>query len=568
MESQRYSLPKGGRRWLALVIGIYVISLLVTRPDTYIDSFNYATNIVDQRMGTADPARDPFWDFGHALWRPMGYLLYICIGGPLTGMFDGNQTFAAATSLIVWSIAGALVAAVFLYLLVARLSGSAWAAGLATIGFVSTHAVMNFKLTGCAYSAGIGCQAAGFYYLYTALQERRTRLPRALAAGVFLGLSVSIWFPFVLPLPGYLCFALLWRDETTEPRLGARVRLLAGASIAAAAVVAAVYLPVMAFRGIRTVEQFRQWMEASRYGIQPTRGFARMLFSIPRGFLLLKTDNGILKRVLLHDPGDRPPMADILSAAWKPVAVYVVLTVLALRLRSSDWGRRMLAFLGAAAIPLLIFAAFLFDPSPPERYLGIFPLLFTSIGLVFARQPLARASRIVFFLFIGAMMAANSWAMWRFRPETGEAGTIARLESVNRQASKNDLILVPSWLDDGLRFVDSQPFHRASRFRLNLQPGVALGSVHSTHWRPPVSEAILATWQRGGRVWISRRLIQEKPAPAWWIENDESRVRWADVSGFYRAFDTANPVGSEDGFLELERSPRNETLLQQATGQR
>lgn len=564
MEPRQYPLPWDWRRWLALAIAVYLLSLFLTRPDTYIDSFNYAKHIVDHATGSIDPVHDPFWDFGHALWRPMGYLLYTCFGGPLTALFDGNRIFAAAASLIVWSIAGALLAVVFLFLLIARLSGRAGIAALVTVGFVSTHAVMNFKLAGCAYSAGIGCQVMALYCLYTALQVRSTALRRALAAGLSLGLSVAIWFPFVLTVPGYLCFALLWRDRTTDSPFAVRWRLLAAACLAAAGVVAAVYLPVMAFRKIGTIGQFREWMESSRYGIQPTRGFARMLFGIPRGFFALGADNSVLKRVLLHVPGDRIRLADIVQAIWKPMAVYLTLAVMLWHLRASDWGRRMLVCLAATAVPIFIFAAFLFDPSPPERYLGIFPLMFAAIGTILARQPSAHSGRIVFPLFIAAMMTANSWALWRFRSEPGEAGTIARLESVNRQATRNDLILVPSYQDDGLAFTGSRPFHPASRFFANLQIGAVVGSKDSLNWRRSIAAQILGAWQRGGAVWLSSRLIRQTPSPAWWIEGDESRVGWADISAFYRALDVANPVGGEDGFLELERSPRNRILLRQA----
>ena len=315
VDSKHNDLPQDWRRWLVVVIGFCVISLLVTRPDTYIDSFSYAKHIVDHRGGAVDPSSDPFWDFGHALWRPMGYLVYILAGGPLTAMFGGNQIFAAAASLIVWSIAGALLAAVFLYLLVARLTGRPDIAALVTIGFVSTHAVMNFQLTGCAYLAGISCQVAALYYLYTSLQVRHKALRRAMVAGVLLGFSVSIWFPFILLLPGYLCFALLWRDQTTELPFAARLRLLAAACLAVAVVVAAVYLPVMTFRQIRTVSQFKQWKEANRYGIQPTRGFARMVFGVPHGFLWLGEGNSVLKQALLHPHGARGATADVLRAA-------------------------------------------------------------------------------------------------------------------------------------------------------------------------------------------------------------------------------------------------------------
>ncbi len=78
-----------------------------------------------------------------------------------------------------------------------------------------------------------------------------------------------------------------------------------------------------------------------------------------------------------------------------------------------------------------------------------------------------------------------------------------------------------------------------------------------------MSKTMLAAWRRGGRVWISRRLMQPKPSPAWWIEGDDSRVRWADVFAFYGSLEYANPAGGEDGFLELQPSPSNETRLQQ-----
>ena len=76
-------LPSGWRLWLAIAAGTYVLILLCTRPDTYIDSFNYAKHIVDHKQGALPPSLDPFFDFGHPLWRPMGYLVYICFGNLL-----------------------------------------------------------------------------------------------------------------------------------------------------------------------------------------------------------------------------------------------------------------------------------------------------------------------------------------------------------------------------------------------------------------------------------------------------------------------------------------------------
>lgn len=561
MDSRRHSLPADWRLWLTVALGAYLVSLLVTRPDTYIDSFNYAKHIVDHRAGLLDAAHDPFWDFGHALWRPMGYFVYACFGGVLGAMFGGNEIFAAAAALIFWSIAGGLLSVVFLYLLVARLTGHAAAAAVASLGMIFSHALMNFKLAGCAYSAGIGCQIAGFYFLYQAVQPETGARWRALAAGAFLGLSVAIWFPFVLPLPGYLCFTLLWKDETTALRPMERLRLVGLAFLGGGAVALSVYLPVMAFRQIRSVGQFRQWVEASRYGIQVTRGFYRVLFSIPRGFFLLGTDNNIMKRVLLRVPGTPISPADVFSAVWKPVAVYLTLAVVSFRLSTSDRGRCLLVCLAAAGIPLILFAALLFDPAPPERYFGAFPFLFCAIGVIWAMGTQVRFSRGVLATFIVAMALYNGWGMWRFRQTPSEDRIVARLESLNAHLTNNDLVLVPSFQDDTLRFIDNRPFHPASRFRLTFEVAVPIGSVYSAHWQPHKAAEILRSLSNGRRVWISSRLLQEVPSPEWWIEGDENRVRWADVAAFYRSLTQTNPVGDEDGFVEVERSFQNEETV-------
>jgi hypothetical protein len=567
VDSRQQSLPADWRLWLTVSLGAYLFTLLVTRPDTYIDTFNYAKHIVDHRAGLLDAANDPFWDFGHPLWRPLGYFVYLCFGGVLGAMFGGNQILAAGAALIVWSIAGGLFCVVFLYLLVARLTGQAVAAAVASLGMIFCHSLMNFKLSGCAPALGIGCQIAGFYFLYQALQPETGAQWRALVAGAFLGLSVALWFPFVLPLPGYLCFALLWKDETTELGPVERLKLMGFGVLGGTAVVLGVYVPVMAFRQIHSVAQFQHWVEASRYGIEVSRGFSRVLFSIPRGFFLLGGDNTTLKRVLLRVPGTPISPADVFSALWKPAAVYLTLAVVAFRLSTSDWGRRLLICLAAAWIPLILFAALLFDPSPPERYLGAFPFLFCAFGVIWAMGSQARFSRGLLAIFIAAMALYNTWEMWRFRPVPNEDRIVARLDSLNAQLTSNDLVLVPSYLDDTLRFIDSQPFHPASRFRFDFKGAVPLGTVYAAHWQPYKATDILQTFSNGGRVWISSRLLQRVPSPEWWIEGDENRVRWADVTVFYSSLSETNRLGDKDGFVEVERSSQNEETLRRIANQ-
>lgn len=563
---QKHSpLPSGWRLWLAIAAGTYVLILLCTRPDTYIDSFNYAKHIVDHKQGVLPPSLDPFFDFGHPLWRPMGYLVYVCFGNLLASGFGGNQIFAAAGALIAWSLLGGAIATIFLYLLLARLTSKAWVAGVGAMGFLSTHAIMNFSRTGTAYMAGAACQIVGLYAIHRAIRDDRFSTRNTIAVGILLGLSIGIWFPFVLSVPGLLCYALIWREDPAPLDWRARLRFALWICAGVAVVVIVVYTSVMAAHHISSVDGARQWMAASRYQISPTKGFARMLFSIPRSFFILGTGNTVWKRFLLRAPGDSVGVWEILGAGlWKLAGVYLVFGALVLTLRKSGWGRRLLICLAATALPLAIFAAFLFDPAPPERYMAIFPLLFAAIALTLAREPAGAFTRGLLMVFLGSMLAANGISMRRFGSDAQYAATMARLESVNRQATAKDLIFVPTFLDEAAKFIDARPFDPASRFRLCLTIGIPTGSSQVVAWQDNLAKAVFETWRGGGRVWISSRFLPPTPSPQWWIEGDESRVKWPDVPLFFHKLELVNPVGGADGFLELARSARNEELLRSA----
>ncbi len=559
-------LPPNWRRWLLAALCFYLLILLGTRPAFYLDSFNYAKHIVDHGSGLVAPERDPFFDFGHALWRPMGYLLVRLTDPLLGGFFGGNQVFAAATALIGWSVLGGFASVTFLFYFLARLTGRPWIAAVTVAGFACTNAVMNYSQTGTAYMAGAACQIMGLYALHVAIQQDRLTPGRAALSGLLLGMSVCIWFPFCLSIPGVLCYGLVWREGCQQADTRRRVRFVLLCSLAIAALLIPVYASVMALRRIDNLAAARAWAIESRYQISPTRGFARMLFSVPRSFFFLGSDSLIWKRYLLRNAADPVSLLDVArTGIWKLAGVYVLFAALVLKLRGSLWGRHLLLCLAVTALPLVLFAAFLFDPSPPERYMAVFPFLFAALALTMARHPRSSLGRILTPLFFVAMLASNGAAMYRygFAPEAAEAA--ARLESVNEHVSPRDVVLVTTFFDDAVTFTDARPFHPASRNRLTLFVTVPTGTLRILAWKRYAAEAVLGAWSRGGQAWVSHRLLGSRPSPKWWVEGDENRLNWSEVPAFFQRLSFAQPVGGEDGFSILVRSGPNEQFLRSLT---
>jgi hypothetical protein len=86
--------------------------------------------------------------------------------------------------------------------------------------------------------------------------------------------------------------------------------------------------------------------------------------------------------------------------------------------------------------------------------------------------------------------------------------------------------------------------------------------LRGQRFRQVCAAEVANAWQHGGDVWISRRLIAERPLPEWdWVEGDTAGVGWRDLSGYYRQFATDAETGGADGFLRIAADPENRLLL-------
>lgn len=81
-------------------------------------------------------------------------------------------------------------------------------------------------------------------------------------------------------------------------------------------------------------------------------------------------------------------------------------------------------------------------------------------------------------------------------------------------------------------------------------------------WREDFAQRVLATWQRGGAVWLPERVFHSQPNPDWnWVEGDDARVKWTDLPTFFSQLEIGPMVGGEDGFALLQNSPKNQQVL-------
>jgi hypothetical protein len=420
--------------------------------------------------------------------------------------------------------------------------------------------VVNYTATGTAYMAGGAFQFAGLYLLFRAIQENRLTLWRGLAAGLLLGASVAIWFPYCLSIPGLLCFGLLWPDARGV-NLRTRIRFLLPAVAGVALVLAAAYVPVMAAANVHSVAGARDWAARNRYGIEPNRGYVRMIAGIPRSFFYLGQDTVAWKRLAFRGAGNRASVAEAMaSGLWKAAIVYLVLGWLAVWLMRRH--RTLLVCLLVNAAPVLFFAAFLFDPGPPERYYPVFPLLFLGFACVMAEPGPSLVGRGVPVAFFAVMLLVNGAAMWRFDGNRGLEDAAARLGSLEAHVTPNDWILVASTPDSINRFVGARPFDPLSRVRYQIYSAIPIGTVRMNTWQRDLADLAFDSWRRGGHIWVSMRMLAASPRPEWgWVEGDDQRISWPAVPKFFERLELLPPVGGADGFAELAPSEPNRKLL-------
>ena len=546
-------------RAVAPFLLVYLLVMFFTEPAYLSDTVRYMNEIQNHRAHLVAASRDPYWDFGHLAWRPLVNMVYGAGGGAVQKLLgvDGRQ--ALAWLMIALNIVATLAAALLLWSLLKN-RANAVAAWMASVAFLCTNTVLDYSRSGSSYIPGLACLLLALRLLQLAHSREHGggASPPAAVAGVSLGAAVLFWFPYVLSLPAAILYAMYAR----APWPPSRVKLAAIAVMFCGLTVALAYAAVVHQRQIQTLAGFKEWVSSSSNNWSQTDKVKRAVSGIPRSFLDLGDDTLLLKRYLFHDPYTPVGMGRVLFAAGtiKILLFYLYAGVLVWMLWKQPGGRGMLFLLAAGSMPVVIFAVTLFEPGSTERYLPAYPFFFLAAACALAGGGAYRVlhwSMVVFL--IGVLCAGNLYDKASWRGAASYRAFLQRKNALEAQAQPDSMIAVINFWDPlyqfpALRLLDSQ----AQTHNLWIYDVIEVANTRVFHWREEFAANVEARWSHGRQVWLSNRLLADKPLPEWkWVEGDTGRVKWTAVRDFFRSFDVAAGAGGADGFVLVSQDPRN-----------
>ena len=554
------------RRYTAVALA-YVLATALTDAAFMGDTPGYTRAILTYEHGGAYIWDNPFWEFGHLLWRPLGWLAFHSLR-PLVALFVGGDERLQVTLALMWLnwLAG-LVCVLLVRRLCARVSDRAWVCTLVTLIFIAAHAFLNYAQTGCAYVPGLALLLLGLCLLARgstqseelhADDEHAPRTGELLAAGACLAGAICLWFPYVLAVPAALA---LPATLGVAHRRAFRAAALAAVACAAACVL--LYGAVLAHLGIYDLAHLKAWMAAAGHGYHRT-GLARMLFGLARSFMHMGQEGILFKRFLLHDPYNPVTLRQLFGASlWQLAIFYLTAAGLTLRLLLSRDGRRTFALLAIACAPVFAFALVIFEGGMPERYLPLFPFICLALALNEDARRRPAFFKYLALVFATALVVANARALAKPVLARQQAMVAARLADLPARARPHSVVAVIHLQDELAEFYFNYPFHPLNRRgQLEVYNVLEPGAARIVTWRADFARTAQTAWAAGGDVWLSRRFFAPRPQAEWnWVEGDERRVTWADLPQFFAQFDTGDAVGDVDGFVLLARTPRNEELL-------
>lgn len=533
--------------------------IFVTRDKYFGDTPAYVENIDRFIRGAYKPGENPLWDSGHLLLRPLGWALYRLI----TAVFPAAGA-ADRMTVICWCLIGASIASGFATVLLLRslserFLNTSYSRNFLVAGFLCFYSFLNYVQTGTSYIIGLMWITLAVWLAVRAA-ESKTPSRGAILAGASAALAALFWLPYICVLPGVLAVVALWTPQTGR----GRARLVVAAMASAALLLGAVYIAVIAQLHLQTASQVISWLVASGHGSSPRRKqLLRIATGLPRSFLWLGNEGVLMKRYVLHDPYAPVTLAQIVrEELWRMLAFYAFLACVLWTLPRCRGGMKLLVILSFAALPLLFFALFVFEPGSAERYLPIVPFLFLAVALCVERTQ-SQLARIIIVGFLVVEMITNVSYLSGVSGPASRA-TVERALALRDKVGPNGEVAVLTLLDDlyilsaSVAWDPRAPVH----IHLPVYDVVQIGNERIRRWRQEFAARTSRVLDAGESAWISKRLIAEKPDPSWnWTEGDDLRISWKDLRPFFIEFDYSEDVGGADGFLRLQNSPRNRQIL-------
>ena len=539
----------------AILVFSYALSTWLTAALFMADSVDYAADVIAHEHGK--PAQ--FWEAGHLFWRPLGWLLHRSFTGFVDGGVLTNPRNQVMFLLITFNWLAGLLSVICFYTIVRRLCRQEWVLLVSTGALIFSHAFLNFIQSGTSYTAALAMLMLGLAITLKKRESARQWWKIALPAGAAFAAAVCFWFPFIVAIPGALLSPLFLIGNTPRERVS-----VIATGCAFAVFIALVHFGVFIHLGIHNLAGVKDWFISSpSVGTTQTSGFMRMVFGFARSFINMNNDGILFKRFLISDPFNHVSAWELFRySLWKFGMFYLFLLAVAGNLWCSG-RKRVLVYLLISGAPIIAFAI-LFDGGAVERYLPLYPFLFIALALSLngwrVKLPLT-AITLAFVLIAGVN---NTLAMSTFTLSADQQETESRIRDLQPRLKPNSRIYTVNWQDDLVNFNRSFPFNP-----INLNGGMRVGSlvtpgtIQVQRWREEFSSQVLATWERGGDVWISLRALSDSPRPDWnWAEGADPHVSWKDFRPFFEQnLDRGETVGERDGFFLLPPTGKNETFF-------
>lgn len=563
-DTDTWALPQAAslRKWdiarfrpYALVAGIYVFATLLTAPSFQGDTIDYVYSIAAHSQGRYLE----FWEFGHLLWRPFGWAAWRISGPLLSRLVGPDLKLQISAVLIAISWLAGLMAALLLLALLRSYEVAEWVCQLVAASFVFSMAVLDYSRTGCSYIPGLCLLLLSMYLMARASFATQANAAVPIGAAVALAGSVSLWFLYVLAVPG-----VVFLPYMSDAHSGRRLRLALTVFLVFCLSISAAYLGVLFHLGLTNVPGIVAWVQASSHGTA-IRGISRMIFGWPRSFVDVNLAGKVIKRFLLHDPFNpvsRLELVKLWPDLLKLGLFYLAVFATTISLGQSSRGKSARLAAGIAAVPVLAFAIY-WSGGNVERYLPLYPFFFLALCICLARTETSNGVRMIVGTFLICTVMTNAVSQLRASTRQIESRTEERVNPLLPVLTVGSSVVVSHNLDDLVGFTRNFPFNSINVDKqLSVYALVTPGQNDVAAWRSLFASEVLATWRRDGDLWVSSRLLREAPLADWnWIEGDDHRASWKDFYRLFSQLQYGKAVGADDGFLLLLRSPRNEDSL-------
>lgn len=548
---------KGGA---ALIVFLFFLACYSITSAKYIgDTARYAADVI----GHAQGQDTQFWEFGHLLWRPWGYVGHSLFGARYALWFGDTPAQSVARFLIQTNL---ICSAIALLLVVSLLQGvaRAWVAGAVVCAMSGSISFLNYSHSGAPYIPALMFSALAFLLLTKAAGYPGDGRKYALLAGVSFALACALWFPYSFTGLGMLAALYLWPAHDSPVTSGERRRQLMGSfllSLAASALL--LFAAGAAARGITNLSGLSQWVLDSDNGWSQSKTAMRAITGVPRAFWDLGVDTVALKRWLLRDPYNPVHISTLVFSLGGKLAIFYLGIGAALWVLWKEH-RSILFILAAAGIPLLLFAVLVFEPSSPERFLPVFPFAFLAFAVVLdgARCHVVPSACVAILLVSIAVfnLAGNG----RASAATRLTETKKRIDALNSNVQSGALVTVVTFNDDLYGLPAVNPLNNSlANSRFQVTDAVVVASRTTALWRTTFAERTLGQWARQREAWFSERLLAERPEARWlWVEGDDRRIRWPELPAAFHQLEVDRKVQvGGDGFFRVAQSRANRDRL-------